>query len=563
MPKLNKLLANLPFNPSLIGQISFYSKRLKREASIRRLGFIMLFLAMLVQLFAFMAPPQPSLAKSDNDLIYGGFTDQGQAVLHCLNGQNEDFNVILNYYGIGCSDLDYGHASVVTINAHDYDDQLYSMGRFPYGIAGEQPVSIPGANGGNPLYIRFLWGWGNANYQALSMFIHGQQFFVLFDCGNLVSVGVPTRPPAPAPTPPALTLQKDPIPGYPANESTVAPGQQLGYRLSYGDSGGSTAVSVILEDGIPDNTSFVSASQGAADTLNAPKTEPGNVHWGSKPFVQWIFNQLAVGQIGAEDMYVKVNDDAPDGARICNMAYTAALNNTNFVGSETICYTVKRNKTPPPTPPKTPPPTPKKPCEAAQSSENLQACIVPHKTAKNMSRGGTDANDKTAHAGDVIEYTLTDQNIGRVKVPHYVTRESVSDILDYADITDFHGGSMDKYKIVTWPAVDIKRGETVTHQLTVKIKDPIPNTPASSSDPAHFDHRMTNVYGDTVIINLPGSVVSVTQRVNGQLVNTGPGTSLIAIVSLTVVVGYFFARSRLISEEVDLVRSDYASTGGL
>ncbi len=136
--------------------------------------------------------------------------------------------------------------------------------------------------------------------------------------------------------------------------------------------------------------------------------------------------------------------------------------------------------------------------------------------------------------------------------------------MDYADITDAHGGTLDdKTKIISWPAIDIKAGQTVTKLLTVKIKDPIPDTPISSSDPLHFDHRMTNVYGDTVIVNLPGNVVTLTQTVNGKLINTGPGTSVIAIVSLTVIVGYFFARSRLLSEEIDIVRSDYAATGGL
>ena len=32
-----KLLSNLPYNPSLIGQVSFYAKRLHAEEKIRRL----------------------------------------------------------------------------------------------------------------------------------------------------------------------------------------------------------------------------------------------------------------------------------------------------------------------------------------------------------------------------------------------------------------------------------------------------------------------------------------------------------------------------------------------
>ncbi len=116
---------------------------------------------------------------------------------------------------------------------------------------------------------------------------------------------------------------------------------------------------------------------------------------------------------------------------------------------------------------------------------------------------------------------------------------------------------------MSWPAVDIKAGVTITHVITVKIKDPIPDTPISSADPTHFDHTMVNGYGDVVVIKLPGTIVSLTETVNGKLVNTGPGTSLLAVFGLTMVVGYFFARSRLLSEEVAIVRNDYAATGGL
>jgi len=653
MPKLNKLLANLPFNPSLIEQVSFYAKRLKKEKAIRRLGFVLLLLAMCVQLFAAMSPPRSSLAQSNNDLILGGFTTHDQAVLHCLDG-NEDYYKILLYYGINCTNVH--DATETWLGPHDYNDQLYSMGRNPYSLPGEQPVNIPGTNNGNPLYLRFLWGWGNAPpYHVLQGHTDsGLLFFLMYDCGNLVFVNVPSPATPPPSQPPSLTLNKSVVPGYPAANSTVKPGTQLGYRLNYGNASGSTAVAVILEDGFPANTSYVSANQGAATTLNSPKTEPGNAHWGSNQFAQWIFNQLAVGQSGSVDLFVKVNDDTPDGTVICNQAFTAALNNINFVGSNIICHTVKRSTPPPPkignaecsgltasliatrtyrfvattagenytvksydfdfgdstsktittdlragttdhqytkagtyttkvdivvsvrtatgkvnktihcqtnvTVTDTPP---TKPCEDFQSSDNLEVCLTPHKTAKNTTQGIANANNTTVKAGDVIEYTLSVTNIGKVKVPGFIFRESLSDVLDYADVVDLHGGKMDSHQIVTWPAIDVKSKQTVQKLITVKIKNPIPSTPVSSSDPGHFNCVMTNVYGDTINLKLSPNAVCVAEAVNRTLPNTGPGTSVIAVVSLTIIVGYFFARSRLLSEEVDLVRSDYAATGGL
>ena len=88
-----KLLSNLPFNPSLLGQVSFYTKRLRRETFVRGAGLAMLTLAIVIQTFAVVSPPQRSLAKSPNDIIYGGFTTRDQAVLYCLD-QNKDIHLV-------------------------------------------------------------------------------------------------------------------------------------------------------------------------------------------------------------------------------------------------------------------------------------------------------------------------------------------------------------------------------------------------------------------------------------------------------------------------------------
>ena len=66
-----KLVANLPFNPSLITQVSFYTERLKQERSIRRLSFLFIVAAMLIQMFAVVVPPEKSLAASSNHIING------------------------------------------------------------------------------------------------------------------------------------------------------------------------------------------------------------------------------------------------------------------------------------------------------------------------------------------------------------------------------------------------------------------------------------------------------------------------------------------------------------
>jgi len=146
-----------------------------------------------------------------------------------------------------------------------------------------------------------------------------------------------------------------------------------------------------------------------------------------------------------------------------------------------------------------------KPCEKSISSQDAIACVSVHKTAGNITAGVSDANNTTAAAGDIIIYTLYAQNNGKADVKDFVFQENLSDVLDYADANDLHGGTLDAQKNVVWPAESIKAGATATHQITVKVMSPVPQTPVSSSDPNHFDLVMTNVYGNAVSIKLPGS----------------------------------------------------------
>lgn len=195
-----KLISNLPFNPSLINQVSFYGKRLHQEQSIRRIGLGLVALAMFLQMFAVLSPPEQSYARVGNDIVPNGVkffpgddqAKQGELVNHCNRSDPSDFPVILEYFGVHCVDLFYGH--VQTINSRDYGGQLYSMGRAPYGKQDEKSVEIPGAG---TYYMRPLWSWdtyGSSNYKAIvGTRSDGSPFMILFDCGNLVIVGPPPK----------------------------------------------------------------------------------------------------------------------------------------------------------------------------------------------------------------------------------------------------------------------------------------------------------------------------------------------------------------------------------
>jgi uncharacterized repeat protein (TIGR01451 family) len=416
-----KLISNLPFNPSLVQQVSFYGKRLRQETSVRRLGFLFVGLAFAVQLFAVIAPPQLSLAVSDNDIIRGGFTTNQQATLWCLD-QNKDIGKILLYYGLTCDSV--YKAPVVTIRSTDYNRQLNSMGRISYGPTipntGKPTNEYAVPIGGTTYYMRNLWSWdsgASSTYKALEMHnLAGQTFFMMETCGNIVSIGKYTYTPPPTPTTPVTPI----VPTTPVT-----------------------------------------------------------------PIV--------------------------------------------------------------PVTPTTP------------TSPNL----VPHKTARNDTQNIADANSTTAQAGDVITYTLSLKNTGDGTAKNISISENMSDVLEYASISDFHGGTLDANNVIAWPASDIKAGQTVTQQVTIKVKNPIPNTPTPISNPNSYDLTMTNVYGDTVNIKLPPTVVKTTEQVTTALPNTGPGTTVAIGFAVAAIAGYFFFRSRLLAKELDLVQAEYTTSGGL
>lgn len=171
---------------------------MREEAAIRQIGVIFMVLAFTVQFMAVLSPPKPTTASSNNDLINGGISSAADAKQHC-NQNNQRFGDIVNYYGISCADI--GNAGTVTLQSSE-GNNYYSIGdssRPKNDATGratnETPINIPGPQG--KVYVRLLHSWDGgpySTYQALKVksSTTGKVFYILYDCGNLVSVGPPT-----------------------------------------------------------------------------------------------------------------------------------------------------------------------------------------------------------------------------------------------------------------------------------------------------------------------------------------------------------------------------------
>ncbi|HEY4963303.1 MAG TPA: isopeptide-forming domain-containing fimbrial protein [Candidatus Saccharimonadales bacterium] len=191
-----------------------------------------------------------------------------------------------------------------------------------------------------------------------------------------------------------------------------------------------------------------------------------------------------------------------------------------------------------------------KPCKQSSSSQDIAACIVRHKTASNLTQGIADANGTTAQAGDLIKYTLYAQNSGAAVMKDFIFSDDLNYVLDYSTVSDAGGGTVDSKNTISWPPQTIQPKQTASVSFQVRVDDPIPQTPTSSSDPNFFNLVMSNTYYNTIKINLPASPAKVVEAATTtSLPNTGPGTSILFAAILVAAAGFFYYRSRLLVDE--------------
>ena len=527
-----KLLSNLPYNPSLVHQLGFYAKRMHREAAIRRTGMVFIVLSFFVQFFAVVAPPVATVAYSNNDMINGGVQTQGEAVKTCRDN-TKNYGDVLADFGVSCADV--SNASVTYIKSTDTNkagDHLYSMGWLPEGKQNVEFTNL--ANVSETLYARRLDSFDTGPYSTYKVLkgtshVTGKTFFIIFDCGNLVFFGVPV----PIPQPKDVCPDKAGVQTT-SQECDVCPdvsGIQTNTTQCDVCSNIAGVQTKATECDVCTNISGVQTKTSQCDVcpnLAGVQTKSSQCDVCSN--LQGVQTSLTECDVCTSVAGVQTSVDQCTQIEHCPY-------NPSLTKDDVNC----------------------KPCEKAVSSTNALACIDISKTASDDTQGWTDANGKTATAGDVITYDLYAENVGKAVVPQFTMQENISDVLDYANVTDLHGGTQGNDGWVTWPAQDIPGGQKEHHQITVKIKDPIPQTPTDPGDQTHFDLTMSNTYGNTIEIHLPGSITKTIETTTTALPNTGPGNSLIAAGAIVVVAGYFFARTRLLAQESELAIKDTVS----
>lgn len=653
-----KLVSNLPYNPSLIHQVGFYADRLRAEKSVRRISFVFMALALVVQSFAVIAPPERSLGLSNNHILSNPQTKND--ILAAYDNPNGDIKDIYTRFNLKRADIvNLTNTPNVTVFSGDGQDWFTigrtSLSNYPkvsdFYKRHEFQVQYRGQGTSKTsddafVYGRSLRAWDIINksgnyYKAWKgkSSTTGQTFWILQSCGNITWVGT-WKDPEPEPDPdPSLYIKKT----VKKTEAVMNPGDTYSYRIEYRNKViGSTAHDVEIRDQLDvKKYDFV-----------GPKNDR-RLKVSSTGFLTYDVGDLK-GSHSAHfiEITVRLKDPLPSPTKVCNDASIHAknagtrtsddvcinvitecpyddsvpnVNNPNCVEPKVVCTALataldrtNRKATFKTTVSSTNKRTTKiksyvydfgdgsEPvvvtsdkytdtqmrsydagaydlsvkirytAQGVDGEQESDACtssisfeedqpLSEKKTVINITRelDEDETLGTNVHGGDVLEYTLhtlNTQDYDRVDVE---VTDYIGDVLDYATLdTEFleeQGGRYDKdsHKVI-WEDQTVEANSVLELKFRVTMKDPIPATNRVSEGDPDYDCVISNEYGNTVNLNVSCPVVKAIET----LPNTGPGTSLAATTLITAVAGYFFARSRLFSKEIDLIRTDYAVTGG-
>jgi LPXTG-motif cell wall-anchored protein len=407
--------------------------------------------------------------------------------------KSSELRALYTYMGITRSDL----AATKTTNVNSKDHTLNSLSRVAH-ESGEGSMTV----GSNTYYYRPLFHADTGSFKTTGSsykVLQGtssrdhREFAVMFLCGNII---FHNTPPAPTPTPkptPKPTVKPTPTP-------TPVPTKTLVCGYLTGDT---------HEGDFPLPVNFT----GTGVVTNQTITE-----------YQFTFGDgAAANQAGATVAHTYIKPGT----------YTASLKvkgSSGKVSAPAAACTYTVTVTAPP------------------------VSFTKNKSAMNVTQS-IDATTKPARGGDVITYTLTTKNTGK-SAQDYSVVEHIEDVLEYADVT-VPNGAVQTTGVLTWPAVTIQPGATLTKTFTVKVKNPIPDTPVGTSDKFSYDLRMDNVYGNSVQVTLEPTFAKQVEGASTELPQTGSGSTSVIVMIFAILALFFYFRNRQLVTEVRILRNEY------
>ncbi len=249
MVMFRKIVSRLPYQPSLLVELVYYSHRLRQEQSMRRLGLVMMAILLALQTSMIIFPAKPSVAASASDIVYGATSKQDVLTAYRSNRDQlgrTDVQKIFNHYGISEQQIEL--AKTVTISDGDgrsYINTSRSTTKFP-----DTFVTIPGANNGG-IYEFPLSYWRKGEfpngYPAITgMSSYGFRFWILLKgCGNIVFEQDAKKP--------NFEIKKQL-----ASPESAKPGDAVSYQIQFRNNGFATAKNTSIVDTLPEGFEYIS-----------------------------------------------------------------------------------------------------------------------------------------------------------------------------------------------------------------------------------------------------------------------------------------------------------------
>lgn len=275
-----KIVSTLSFSPALVGQLSFYASRLRKEQTTRRLGLIFVALALVVQGLVVFQPPESANASNPGDFVPGGL---GLGANRSLNNFLRPYDAntrhlqeVMDYFGITRKEIANAQFSSWITGS------TISWGFEPR--TGSKPVKVKDEFGnyvttvhGRPMSIA-----NGANTRIYGWIGHSDSigwFAIMQYCGNLVTKGYPE-----APEPAVIEQSKTAVNTTQGNvaASTVAAREndRITYTVTVKNTGETGKEDVELQDNIGDvleYSTLIDAGGGTFDestnTLSWPSID--------------------------------------------------------------------------------------------------------------------------------------------------------------------------------------------------------------------------------------------------------------------------------------------------
>lgn len=235
-----------------------------------------------------------------------------------------------------------------------------------------------------------------------------------------------------------------------ASPDPVAPGGDILYTLTYSNTGNITSPDLYLNDAVPTNTTFVSATDGGTETA-------GNV--------SWYVGMLAPGTTLSTTLDVMVDPSVADGTIISNTA--TLTDNANVNVSSSVDTTVTAAPAP---------------------------IITLSKTA----------SPDPVTAGNDLTYTIDFANIGTAEATNVVITDPIPTGTTYVDASATNNGIFDGTQI-TWNVGGLGAGATDSASFSVTTDPGLADGSSISNTVTLTSDQATKTFDTTTSVVAPST----------------------------------------------------------